>query len=164
MCLRIVSNVWYANKNEPQHDKTNKMTVHPAITQISLGSAQPDQSFHCALNEKLRIQGFFMRTAKTRISLGSCPGWSESSLGTHIILLILSCCGSDVHAIDQTWDFKLIFVRGFYWHFTTWCTSVFWWYLIGHSIWKNTPVQKIYIPCLVSCIPFSDTLISFLLI
>ena len=30
----------------------------------------------------LRIQSFFMRTAKTLIRLGGCPGWSESSLGT----------------------------------------------------------------------------------
>ena len=35
---------------EPPHDKTNKMTVHPAKTQISLGIAQSDQSLHCALN------------------------------------------------------------------------------------------------------------------
>ena len=31
-----------------------------------------------------------MRTAKTLIGLGGCPGWSESSLGTHAILLVLS--------------------------------------------------------------------------
>ena len=28
-------------------------------------------------------QAFFMRTAKTLIRLGGCPGWSESSLGAH---------------------------------------------------------------------------------
>ena len=34
--------------NEPHHDKTNKMTVRPAKTQISLGiSAQSDQSSLC---------------------------------------------------------------------------------------------------------------------
>ena len=32
-------------------------------------------------------------TAKALIRLGRCPGWSESSLGTHAILLSLSCCG-----------------------------------------------------------------------
>ena len=41
-------------KYEPRHDKTNKMGVRPAKTQISL---------------------------KTLIRLGGCPGWSESSLG-----------------------------------------------------------------------------------
>ena len=27
-------------------------------------------------------------------TLGGCPGWSESSLGVQVILLVLSCCGS----------------------------------------------------------------------
>ena len=35
---------------EPRHDKTNKVTVRLAKTQISLASAQSDQSLHCALN------------------------------------------------------------------------------------------------------------------
>ena len=37
-------------KNEPRPDKTNKVTVRPAKTQISLGIAQSDQSLRCALN------------------------------------------------------------------------------------------------------------------
>ena len=36
-----------------------------------------------------------MRTAKTLIRLGGCPGWSESSLGAHTILLVLSWDGSN---------------------------------------------------------------------
>ena len=35
-----------------------------------------------------------MRTAKTLIRLGRCPGCSESSLGAQVILLVLSCGGS----------------------------------------------------------------------
>ena len=35
---------------EPTHDKTNKMTVCPAKTQISLGIPQSNQSLRCALN------------------------------------------------------------------------------------------------------------------
>ena len=35
-----------------------------------------------------------MRTAKTLIRLGRCPGWYESSLGAHSILLVLSWSGS----------------------------------------------------------------------
>ena len=36
---------------EPRHDKTNKMSVRPVKTQISLSvSAQSDQSLRCALN------------------------------------------------------------------------------------------------------------------
>ena len=40
-------------------------------------------SLRCALNGYLRTQAFFMRTAKTLIRLGGCPGWSESSMGAH---------------------------------------------------------------------------------
>ena len=53
-------------------------------------SAQSDQSLCCALNGNLRTQSLFMRTVKTLIRLGICPGWSESSLGAHAILLVLS--------------------------------------------------------------------------
>ena len=35
-----------------------------------------------------------MWTAKTLIRLGRCPGWSESLLGAHAILLVLSWGGS----------------------------------------------------------------------
>ena len=61
--------------------------------QWRLRSAQSDQSLRCALNRKLRTQGFFRRTAKTLIRLDGLirPGWYESSLGAHVILL---CCGS----------------------------------------------------------------------
>ena len=36
-----------------------------------------------------------MRTAKILIRSGECSGWSESSLGTKVISLVLSCCGSN---------------------------------------------------------------------
>ena len=42
----------------------------------------------------LRTQAFSMRTTKTLIRLGGCPGWSESSLGAHAILLVLTWGGS----------------------------------------------------------------------
>ena len=85
---------------EPPHDKTNIMTECPAKTQISLGicpawsvfAVWRTQAFfmvRCMLSRKLRTQAFFMRTAKTQIRLGG----SESSLGTHAILLALSWGG-----------------------------------------------------------------------
>ena len=73
------------NKNQhgPQHDKTNKVTVRSAKTQISLGIRPVwSEPLLCA-NGSLRTQAFFMRTAKTLIRLGGCPGWSESSLVAH---------------------------------------------------------------------------------
>ena len=57
-------------------------------------STQSDQSLRCAGHGQLRTQAFFMQTGKTLIRLGGCPGWSESSLGAHAILLVLSQGGS----------------------------------------------------------------------
>ena len=45
-----------------------------------------------------------MRTAKTLIRLGRCQGWSEPSLAVHVILLVLSCCGS---IINELYDKKM---------------------------------------------------------
>ena len=59
-CYKIVCFEW-------QHDKTNKVVVRPAKTQISLG-IRP-------------VWSESVRPAKTQISLGIRPVWSESSLG-----------------------------------------------------------------------------------
>ena len=56
-------------ENEPVHDKTN----HPSRRCPHDGPWSPTKS-----------------TAKTLIRQGGCQGWSESSLGAHVILLVLS--------------------------------------------------------------------------
>ena len=60
------------NLLKPSDDNTDKMNVRPAKTQWVAK---------------------FVRTAKTLIRLGGCPGWSESSLGAQP-LLVLSRGGS----------------------------------------------------------------------
>ena len=57
-------------------------------------SAQSDQSLRCPHEEALGPLLPTERIAKTLIRLGRRPSWSESLLSAHIILLILSCCGS----------------------------------------------------------------------
>ena len=57
-------------------------------------SAQSDQSQCCPPEAKLGPKLPIERTAKTLIRLGECPDWPESSLGTKVILLILSSGGS----------------------------------------------------------------------
>ena len=67
--LRIINLI-----SEPPHDKTNKVAVRPAKTQISLG-IHPVwfwSEFLLALIRKVKAQGFFMQTAKTLIRLGGC--------------------------------------------------------------------------------------------
>ena len=49
-----------------------------------------------------------MRTAKTLIRLGGCPGWSEPSLGAHVILFVLWCCGSFFKYLHRTKLYSII--------------------------------------------------------
>ena len=82
--------------------KPTKWHVRPAKTQISLGirpvesefavCSKSDQSSLCAqwVAKEPSFFHFFMETAKALIRLGRCPGSSESSLGAHASLLVLS--------------------------------------------------------------------------
>ena len=38
------------------------------------------------------LLSYCLNAQRRLIRLGECPGWSESSLGAHAILLVLSCC------------------------------------------------------------------------
>ena len=62
-------------------------------------SAQSDQSLRCPHEESLGPYLPIERTEKTLIRLDGCPGWSESLLGAHTILLVLSRGGS-FHCIN----------------------------------------------------------------
>ena len=62
-------------------------------------STQSDQSLRCPLEEILDPYLSIKRTTKTLIRLGGCPGWSESSLGAHGILFVLSWGGSYVYVL-----------------------------------------------------------------
>ena len=76
---------------ELKHDKTNKMMCTQK-TQINLG-IHPVRTVFTVFFGWLRTQCFFMQTAKNLIRLGECLGWSESSLGAWVILLVLACFG-----------------------------------------------------------------------
>ena len=80
------------------------MSVRPANTQISLG-IRPVWSVFAVHS---RTQGFFMRTVKTMIRLGGCPGWSESSLGEHSFcwfchVLAHLCLVSHIWDLGKQW-------------------------------------------------------------
>ena len=75
------SNINYIFTYEPRHDKTNKVTVRPAMTRISLSICPVWSEPSLCAQWVAKDPSFFMRTAKTLIRLGGCPGWSESSLG-----------------------------------------------------------------------------------
>ena len=52
-------------------------------------------SLLCPHEETLGLMLPIECTAKTLTRLGGCPSWSESLLGAQVILLVLSCCGSN---------------------------------------------------------------------
>ena len=67
--------------SEPQHDKTNKMSVRPAKPQISLGIHSVwSESSLCAQWVAMDPR-FLHEDSEDSVRLGGCPGWSESSLG-----------------------------------------------------------------------------------
>ena len=72
---------------EPRHDKTNKVTVRPAKTQISLGIRPVWSESSLSTWRKLWSLATHWAQAKTLIRPGGCPGWSESSLGAQLL-----CC------------------------------------------------------------------------
>ena len=81
---------------ELQHDKTNKMAYTP--------SEDLDQPGHppSLISPREEALGPWVpteRTAKTLISLGGCPGWPQS-LCAHVILLVLTCYGSNYYPIS----------------------------------------------------------------
>ena len=70
-------------KNEPPHDKTNKVSVRPAKTQISLGIRPVWSESSLSAWRNLGSLANHWAQTKTLIRLGGCPGWSESSLDAH---------------------------------------------------------------------------------
>ena len=94
--------IWAASWQNQQND---------CSLRSAWASAQSDQSLRCALVGWLRTQSVFIRTAKTLIRLGECPGWSESLLGAHAILLVLSWGGwyADICDKKQIDDVKMKF-------------------------------------------------------
>ena len=76
-------------------------------------SAQSDQSQRCPPEAKLGPNLPTERTAKTLIRLGGCPGWSESSLGTKVILLGLSWGGSKCFFLESIYAAHIHFITFF---------------------------------------------------
>ena len=75
---------------EPQHDKTNKMTCVPSEDSDQPGHPPSLIRVFAVSMKKPWVRSFPFSTQR----LGGCQGWSESSLGAQVILLVLSCCGS----------------------------------------------------------------------
>ena len=81
--------------NEPQHGKTNKMTC--ADSEYSDQSGHPPGLIRVFAVRKKKhwVLSYPLSAQRWLIRLGGCPGWSESSLGGQVTLLLLFCYGSN---------------------------------------------------------------------
>ena len=85
---------------EPPCDKTNKMTVRPAKTQISLGIRPVWSESSLSAWRKLGFLATHWVHSKTLIRLGGGPGWSKSSLCTQSFCWF---CQEVAHLIYSYW-------------------------------------------------------------
>ena len=78
---------------EPPHDKTNKMTFVSSEDSDQPGNP-PSLIRVFAVRSMGSLGPNFASGGQRWLWQGGCPGWSESSLGAQIILMVLSCRGS----------------------------------------------------------------------
>ena len=83
--------------NEPQHDKTYRVACAPSEDSDQPGYPPSLIRVFAVRMKEAWVHSYPLSTeqrAKTLIRLGGCPGWSESSLGAHAIVLVLLWGGS----------------------------------------------------------------------
>ena len=113
---------------------TTKRYVRPAKTPGHLPSLI---RVFAVLMKKHWVLSYPLSAQRRLIRPGECPGWYESSLGTQVILLVLSCCGS-YHAtmVEIGTDFL---VRGNFMQLVTYFASLAEWACIRVvDSWKCT--------------------------
>ena len=79
---------WYRSRHfflpfEPWRDKTNKMSVHPAKTWISLGIRPVWSESLLCTHWVAKDPRFLHEDSEDSDQTGRCPGWPESSLDAH---------------------------------------------------------------------------------
>ena len=106
---------WRRSTCEPPHDKTNKVAC--ASSEDSDQPGHPPSLIRVFAVRSVGSKGPKVSwTVKTLIRLGGCPGWSESSLGAHATLLVLSRGGSCyiglilAYKIARSWVWPLPYI------------------------------------------------------
>ena len=86
-------------KIELPHDKTNKMTCAPSKDSDQTGHPPSLIRVFAVHMKNHWVLSYPLSAQRRLIRLGGCPGWSESSLGSQIILLVLSWGVSNISVI-----------------------------------------------------------------
>ena len=79
---------------ELPHDKTSKMSCARSKDSDQPGRPPSLIRVYIVRMKKHWALNYLLSAQRRLIRLGRCTGWSESSLGAHVILLVLSCGGS----------------------------------------------------------------------
>ena len=95
MTLSIFCWCW-KTLNEPRHDKTNKITVRPAKTQISLGIRPVWSESSLCAQWVAKEPSFLHADSEDSDQTGRMPRLIWVFAGRTLILLVLSCRGSNV--------------------------------------------------------------------
>ena len=82
-------------RNEPRHDKTNKMSVRPAKTQISLGICPVRSESSLCAQWVGKDPSFLHADSEDSDQTGRMPRLIWVFAGRTLTLLVLSCCGSN---------------------------------------------------------------------
>ena len=94
MCSLLVSNISDASKYEARHDKTKKMSVRPAKTQISLGIRPVWSESSLSAWRKHGYLATQWAHIEDSDQTGRMPRLIWVFAGRTLILLVLSCRGS----------------------------------------------------------------------
>ena len=100
-CSRWLYDDKFWRENEPRHDKTNKMSVRQAKTQISLAIRPVWSDSSLCTHWVAKYQTLLHADSEYSDQTGQMPSWSESSLGAYAVLLVLTCRGSDIGVCDK---------------------------------------------------------------
>ena len=71
-------------------------------------SEDTDQPGHPLVRSESLLCAFFVRTAKTLIRLGGCPGWSESSLGAQSLCWFCHVAAHMQCLCEMSWEIKCL--------------------------------------------------------
>ena len=94
----LIQTVWELStqgKDEPSHDKTNKVTVRPAKTRISLGICPVWSESSLSIWRNHGSLAIYWAHSEDSDQTGRMPRLIWVFAGCTLILLVLSCRGSD---------------------------------------------------------------------
>ena len=111
-------------KIEPRYDKTNKMICGPSedsdqpghppsLIRVSAVRLKQTWALSYPVSAQRRVWSDWVDAQADLIRLSGCIGWSESSLGTKVILFVLSSGGSKWFFLESTYAAHIHFITFF---------------------------------------------------